>query len=69
MYCNREVAGLGGRCIAIHLVRLEIVLQGEAGLYCSLRGKLYCNRLVYIAIEGGWKQGVVYCNTLHCITT
>ena len=27
MYCNREVAGLGGRCIAIHLVRLEIVLQ------------------------------------------
>ena len=27
MYCNREVAGLGGRCFAIHLVRLEIVLQ------------------------------------------
>ena len=27
MYCNREVAGMGGRCIAIHLVRLEIVLQ------------------------------------------
>ena len=29
MYCNREVAGLEGRCIAIHLVRLEIVLQEE----------------------------------------
>ena len=27
MYYNREVAGLGGRCIVIHLVRLEIVLQ------------------------------------------
>ena len=28
---------------------------------------LYCNRLVYIAIKGGWQQGAVYCNTLHCI--
>ena len=27
MYYNKEVAGLGGRCIAIHLVRLEVVLQ------------------------------------------
>ena len=22
-----------------------------------------------IAIEEGWKQGAVYCNTLHCIAT
>ena len=31
--------------------------------------KLYCNRLVYIAIDRGWKQGAVYCNTLHYIAT
>ena len=38
MYCNREVAGLGGRCIAIHLVRLEIVLQkGSVLQACRLR--------------------------------
>ena len=46
MYCNREVAGLGGRCIAIHLVRLEIVLQEKESVLQEsavwLGKKLYC---------------------------
>ena len=46
--------------------KAKIVLQGVAGLYCSLgenciaRVAVYCNR-------EGWQQGAVYCNTLHCI--
>ena len=52
-----------GYCPIILKKKKKFVLQcrnciarnkGEGcGLYCSLRGELYCNRLVYIAIEGG----------------
>ena len=44
--------------------KVEIVLQGEAGLYCSLRKKfiarvaLYCNR-------EGWAGK--FCIAIHCL--
>ena len=70
-YCPNRIVRGGLYCNTKFVLQPRWLEGGwfKQGLYCSLRGKLYCNRLVYIAIEGGWKQGAVYCNTLHCIAT
>ena len=70
MYCNREVAGLGERCIAIHLVRLEIVLQkGFVLQACRLRDCIAIHQGV-LQVERGLGREV-YCSLgeqwVYCI--
>ena len=72
MYYSREVAGLGGRCIAIHFVRLEIVLQKKGSVLqaCRLRNCIAIHQGV-LQVERGLGREKCIATRLddlgHCI--